>query len=439
MTNWIYFDNFRGFQATLIPLASVNFLVGENSTGKTSVLSLIALLGEPRFWFEQDFNCGAINLGRYRDIASTGAGVKGRFRIGYVTPVAADQDQPAEQYEAVLMTFEEIDNNPLISHFAYAGQSGVITVEFNGKQTRYHYDQPDQESWTEQRALGLFAQWIANSVESKSDQTLEREETLNRRLALTAVNRLVQRLYDESMGVDESNRTVAHAPAFASNIAWLAPIRSKPRRTYDEYKADFDPEGEHTPYLIRRLLRQGKASAEFRRFIERFGQESGLFDTLEIKGFGKEAASPFELRVVLDDLHIALVNVGYGVAQALPVVVEMFARRRGAAFAIQQPEVHLHPKAQAALGDVIYRLAVSEQKQFYIETHSDYLIDRFRLNYRTASDNVSPAAQVLFFGRNAKGNYVVPIAIGADGEYAEDQPGAFREFFIHEQLRLLGL
>ena len=291
MTNWIYFDNFRGFQATLIPLASVNFLVGENSTGKTSVLSLIALLGEPRFWFEQDFNCGAINLGRYRDIASTGVGVKGRFRIGYVTPVAADQEQPAEQYEAVLMTFEEIDNNPLISHFAYAGQSGVITVEFNGKQTRYHYDRPDQESWTEQRALGLFGQWIANSVESKSDQTLEREETLNRRLALTAVNRLVQRLYDESMGVDESNRTVAHAPAFASNIAWLAPIRSKPRRTYDEYKADFDPEGEHTPYLIRRLLRQGKASAEFRRFIERFGQESGLFDTLEIKGFGKEAAS----------------------------------------------------------------------------------------------------------------------------------------------------
>lgn len=69
-------------------------------------MSLIALLGEPQFWFDQNFNSGAINLGRYRDIASVRAGVKGRCRIGYVA--AADQDHPAQGCEGVLMTFEEV-------------------------------------------------------------------------------------------------------------------------------------------------------------------------------------------------------------------------------------------------------------------------------------------------------------------------------------------
>ena len=184
---------------------------------------------------------------------------------------------------------------------------------------------------------------------------------------------------------------------------------------------------------------KSKESAEFRKFMEKFGLESGLFESLEIKGFGKEVASPFELRVILSNMHVALVNVGYGVSQALPVVVEMFARPQGTIFAIQQPEVHLHPKAQAALGDVIFQLAVSEQKQFYVETHSDYTIDRFRLNYRTLTDDSYPDSQVLFFGRNSDGNYVIPISIGKDGEYPEDQPSAFREFFIREQMRILGL
>ncbi|MBK6563539.1 hypothetical protein [Candidatus Amarobacter glycogenicus] len=164
-------------------------------------------------------------------------------------------------------------------------------------------------------------------------------------MALMFVDQLIQQIHDESAIEYDKHQFSIRMPRFTHNMTWLAPIRSKPKRTYDEYKLDFTPEGEHTPYLIRRLLKS-KGSTEFREFIERFGLESGLFEKLEIKGFGKEVASPFELRVVLSNLHIALVNVGYGVSQALPVVVEMFARPEGSKFAIQQPEVHLHPRAK---------------------------------------------------------------------------------------------
>ncbi|MBK9229722.1 MAG: AAA family ATPase [Anaerolineae bacterium] len=441
MSNWLYLDNFRGFQNTLIPLTNVNFLVGENSTGKTSVLSLISLLGSPQFWFSQDFNSDVVNLGRFRDIASAHSGTRGRFRVGYIVPDSASDEnrsQYSQYYEAVLMTFEEVDNNPLICQYDYIGWQGEARIEFNGKGIRYQFRHVEKESLLPEFVMGVFQRWISALTEDKDFKQLQRQDSFNRRMALMFVDQLIQQIHDESAIEYDKHQFSIRMPRFTHNMTWLAPIRSKPKRTYDEYKLDFTPEGEHTPYLIRRLLKS-KGSTEFREFIERFGLESGLFEKLEIKGFGKEVASPFELRVVLSNLHIALVNVGYGVSQALPVVVEMFARPEGSKFAIQQPEVHLHPRAQAALGDVIFRLVVSEKKQFYVETHSDYLIDRFRLNYRSINGDSCPDSQILFFSRNRDGNKVTPIPIEKNGEYSEDQPSDFREFFVREQMRILGL
>ena len=56
MTTYVYIDNFRGFTASWIPLTQVTFLVGENSTGKTSFLELLETLSAMSFWvFEPRF------------------------------------------------------------------------------------------------------------------------------------------------------------------------------------------------------------------------------------------------------------------------------------------------------------------------------------------------------------------------------------------------
>jgi predicted ATPase len=129
-------------------------------------------------------------------------------------------------------------------------------------------------------------------------------------------------------------------------------------------------------------------------------------------------------------------NVGYGVSQALPIFVEMLSRSRGSTFAIQQPEVHLHPRAQAAVGDLIAELAVHEQKRFFVETHSDFTIDRFRINLKRNRPSELDA-QILFFERIDGGNRVTSIPIDNDGTISADQPDAYRAFFLNEQLELL--
>jgi len=154
--------------------------------------------------------------------------------------------------------------------------------------------------------------------------------------------------------------------------------------------------------------------------------------------FGKDSAAPFELTVTLGTKALRVNSVGYGVSQVLPVVVELLTHGKKSWLAIQQPEVHLHPKAQAALGDVLFHAATDESHTLFVETHSDYLLDRFRLSML---DHKHPNgfAQVCFFERSQEGNHVYPMVIDSSGEYPDDQPPGFRAFFLAEQKRILGV
>jgi predicted ATPase len=174
------------------------------------------------------------------------------------------------------------------------------------------------------------------------------------------------------------------------------------------------------------------------KFIRQVGAESGLFQTVQIRPFGDDVTAPFEVDIVLDKKALNLSTVGYGVSQSLPVLVELLWRRPGSWFAIQQPEVHLHPRAQAALGDVLFDLAREEKKRFLIETHSDFTVDRFRINYRRRLSD-KPASQVLFFERKQSRNTVRALRIGARGELPASQPSGYRRFFIKEDLKLMGV
>ena len=70
-----------------------------------------------------------------------------------------------------------------------------------------------------------------------------------------------------------------------------------------------------------------------------------------------------------------VIDVGYGVSQVLPVITALLRPDASPLSLLQQPEVHLHPKAQAVLGGLFCQVA-SRQRQLVIEIHSDYLMDR---------------------------------------------------------------
>ncbi|MBM3157463.1 MAG: hypothetical protein FJ004_09290, partial [Chloroflexi bacterium] len=170
------------------------------------------------------------------------------------------------------------------------------------------------------------------------------------------------------------------------------------------------------------------------------GRDSGLFKSITIKDYDPGiVTSPFELDIILDKEALSIENVGYGISQALPVIVEIFIRAHGSWFALQQPEIHLHPRAQVAIGDLIFELSCRENKKFIVETHSDFILDGYRLSYERSKHRRKPDAQIVFFERTRSGNCSHQIEILENGEISDRQPKAYREFFLGQEMRLLGL
>lgn len=432
---YLYVDNLRGFEDTYIPIKKVNFLVGENSTGKTSILSLIRLLGSPDFWFRQILNTNEIQMGDYYDIVSVSANDRSYFKIGVIEAfdAAEDGDDTSVHLEGFLMTFAEQDGLPLVRQYNYLAGREQVQARFSDRVIQYKILDFDASA---ENAEFLFKTWLSESEIWKGYKTLRLADLpFSRRRALPYLDSLVGA--QSPPGDREGYSAVLRLPEFAFRLSWFAPIRSKPKRTYDSYQVDPTPEGDHTPYVIKRLLEKRTTSKRFLESVEKIGKESGLFESVQVKRFGTDLTAPFELDVVIGGQVLRTINVGYGVSQVLPIIVDLIAGRQGSWYAVQQPEIHLHPKAQAAFGDFIYELAANENKGFFIETHSDYMIDRFRLNCRNRLESIS--AQVLFFERTEKGNEVHSIDILDDGKYPSDQPKSFREFFINEEMSLLSL
>lgn len=411
----------------------VNFLVGENSSGKTSVLSLLNLLSTTHFIWAQKFSNVDVNFGHFHDMVSAHSSDRTYFSFGVI-----DEHEISGGHvsTAMLYTFKEYEGLARLSRFTSVAARQQLFLRFDGKKVYFKSIGLSADVSADGFRDIIMPQWV---TERSSDGSDYREVAPTPGYPPAEQYPLYVPLM---MALDQSRKhgeDKGEGPLFYARqeLIWIAPIRTKPERTYDDIsRSDFSSEGAHTPYLIRRALQSDRRD-RFEKFIKRTGKASGLFESIKINSYGDAVTAPFEVDAVLDGTPLNLINVGYGVSQSLPVFVEIVSRPKGSWFAIQQPEVHLHPRAQAALGDAIFDMAVVDRKRFLIETHSDFTIDRFRLNYLRKTRK--PSSQILFFERRNKQNTATPLVISSNGELPSDQPDGYRKFFVKEQMDLLGL
>lgn len=414
----LYIDNYKGFVDTIIPIKDVNFFVGENSSGKTAVLNLLEIVTSPNFWFEPDFNPEGIELGYFSEMVSQLSVDKKFFSIGaYLDEVR--NDKPYTGY--VWLKFTEKESSPSVSEFRFiAGNISVwCYVEGEIKITIKTKELSDGYS---------FSDWIHDVDGYSLFKTIDEK-------GYAPFGIMRSMVLSEIEGNNYCHGGTVVMPRRFNRFIWMAPIRAKARRWYESYKVSFSPEGEHTPLFLKKYLKGTSTIAKRNAFIasmNEFGKNSGLFDEVEVKSDGKE--TPFALFVRYGKLCVNITNVGYGVSQVLPLVVEMLTSR-GDSFAIQQPEVHLHPKAQAAFGELLFKVASTYKNRVIVETHSDYLINRFRYSVNKSRSKVN--AQVIYFQRGDKNIQTTAMPIDNKGQFIDEVPQRYMDFFFEEELKML--
>lgn len=202
-----------------------------------------------------------------------------------------------------------------------------------------------------------------------------------------------------------------------STFVTSAPDPSLPKRlrSYESIPFHFDPD-----------------DAEFFEFLRVAGNMLGLWSGVRVGIESRHRG--FQIVVETPSGPRNLVDVGFGVHAFLATLRAFHAAPENAVFLLQEPEVHVHPRAQAQFAQWMAK----SDRHFLIETHSDHLVDRLRICVMKGLIGPEELSIVYFEpDQDGKASRLHSIAVDELGNVL-GAPHGYRAFFRAETDALLG-
>ena len=419
----------------------LTFLVGENSTGKSTAIGCFEILDNFMQGSHQglDFNIEPYQMGSFADIVRRSNPRKKAFRLGSIF-----QDAQGSMEYILDCVERETGSEPIVLEEKFIFENGEIILKEAGQQA-------DRSNRAEFSPRGFEV------ISEKTDQiekfTVETRQFFLGRHAFELLDYLLflTQVEDGHRGPPElspdevefqnflklSQPLWNQAAFFSFETQSFAPIRSKPQRTYNPLKEAATPEGSDIPVRLMNMSKaDNKAWQQLKHRLVKFGKASGLFTDIDVRRLGKSTGDPFQLQIKVKGPKVNMIDVGYGVNQLLPILVRIFNARQRTTFLMQQPEVHLHPKGQAELASLLAAMVKQREHNFVIETHSDYMVDRARIEIM--KKRIAPEDVSLIYLESAGNNVKVHNIEFDDQANLLGAPGGYREFFLKESDKLLG-
>jgi predicted ATPase len=230
-----------------------------------------------------------------------------------------------------------------------------------------------------------------------------------------------------------------------NHFYYLGPMRESPRRSYQWAGDEPEEVGQRGEYAIaailaaqgqgRRLNRGPKKHQQpFAEFIASWMQDLGVIHSFSVKPV-VEGRKDYEVlvRTHAGAPEVKITDVGFGVSQVLPALVEAFYCPPNSTVWMEQPEIHLHPQVQGELADVFISAiqarenGVPRNVQLIVESHSEHFLTR--LQRRVAEGKVRPDEVAIYFCQRAGGKSdgraeLEPLRLNQDGEI-ENWPDNF--------------
>ncbi len=418
-----------------LEIRPLTFLIGENSTGKTTVLGCFQVLADYLDLDMRgiDFNRKPYSMGTFTDIVRNSKKEEKAFKLGFKFKFGNEE---------VECTVEFVEKR---GEFEPAPKS--LTLNFTDGKVVVNAAEKEEESWYKMRLTSFDKKENEYHLTCGFSELRDRPPSFLFAFGHPEENSEREKAFNKYLSAKgdliEENISPGWMRLGSTEVFSTAPIRSRPGRTYDVTRVSDDPEGGDVPMHLMLIQATKKQRWEdLQQKLVQFGKRSGMFQNIEVMNLASPGG-PFQLKVKVRGPNSNITDVGYGVSQIVPILVQILdapsSRRHMMGtpfFLLQQPEVHLHPRAQAELSSLLARLAGENQRSFIVETHSDYMIDRARIEIRKGT--IRPEDVSLIY-LEPKGRVVKVHNISFDkmGDMV-NIPKAYREFFMKEVTQLMG-
>lgn len=428
MLTHLHIKNFKAWRDTgPVRLAPLTVIFGANSAGKSSLGHLLLALKQTALSSDRrralllgDANT-LIDLGTFRDcLYDHNLKQPLVFELGWRLPEPMSVIDPlntSRRYRGDVLQLEvtldaDEREQPRVQRMAYAlcedGKT-ILDVELSRE--------PDGNlkltSSTYNFVKSVGRQWKLGDPEKfyrVSDVTLARFQNASF-------------LIDFSLTVE----------TWLRDLSYLGPLRDHPRRTYQwagDTPEDVGQKGQFAvpailaaTYAGRKLNRGPKTHYQsFEAYVAGWLKEVGVIHDFAVRPVAK-GLKDFEvlIRTHAGAPEVRLTDVGIGVSQVLPALVQAFYAVPNSLVWMEQPELHLHPRVQAELADAFIMATKAREDgqprnvQLIVESHSEHFLTR--LQRRVAEEMIAPEDVAVYFcRRSAKATELVPLELNVFGD-----------------------
>lgn len=357
MFTCLQLQNFKAWQDTgELSLKPVTMLLGTNSSGKSSLIQSLLLMKQTVQSPDRSIH---LNLG--------GDEINDLFNFG--------------DFEDVM--YRHAAEREFSLRFSFTALSGKIAGgDFECRYRKNSAGGVAVQAWQVQGA-GMRLRSLRREKGAYSllvgDENAPRGKNRNfypeRSVALSA--EAWQALGAEADGLQDLSLALRRA---LERVVYLGPLRRKPERDYVWNKGkpgEVGSDGHRAiDVLLASALMKGEEQHAVIDNVSRWLQRMGVADKLEVKQLGR--STRYEVVVHRGDVESNLRDVGIGISQVLPVLTLAYFAAPGSTILLEEPEIHLHPLAQAVLAELFVEVSRTRQVQFIVETHSEHLFRRMQ-------------------------------------------------------------
>lgn len=452
MLRHLSFSNFKSWPQVDLSCGQITGLFGANSSGKTSILQFLLLLKQTKEATDRllslELNGDYVELGTIRDAIyrHEAPAIETAITFERRTPLTLDDPSALRTSLASAKTFTlksrtvVLDQVARTIELAYALDDHEFAIQLGPKVSPTSLQSGSKSNDFEliHRGEGDF----------RFVRTQGRPWGLPGPIKGYAFPDQARTYFQNAQFLSDLEAAYEEA---IDGVFYLGPLREYPQRDYlwaRSRPADVGQRGEKAIDAIlaatvsgeKLNLRPKAKRMPFQAMVAYWLRELGLISRFTVEEIA-EGSNRWQAKVVTREggSEVLLTDVGFGISQVLPVITLLLYVPEGSTVLLEQPEIHLHPLAQANLADVLIYASERRGVQIILESHSEHLL--LRLQRRIAERAIEAEDVKLYFCEDKRGSSVLtPLWLNVLGQI-ENWPtnfmgDAFGEAAAAEDARL---